>query len=89
MWVDPVANWWRDNRGWKIANDRAPALTEGKEVKIILTVAHLNHKPEDCRRENLRALCQSCHLTYDAPHKAAERKRRAREKANQAELFDE
>src|SRR3990167_9714971 len=33
--------------------------------KIILTVAHLNHKPEDCREENLRAMCQRCHLRYD------------------------
>lgn len=33
--------------------------------KVILTVAHLNHTPEDCRDENLAALCQRCHLTYD------------------------
>lgn len=32
----------------------------GKEAKIILTIAHLNHEPEDCRPENLRALCQRC-----------------------------
>jgi hypothetical protein len=33
--------------------------------RVILTVAHLNHTPEDCRRENLKAWCQRCHLTYD------------------------
>ena len=33
--------------------------------KIVLTVAHLNHKPEDCRDENLKAMCQRCHLRYD------------------------
>lgn len=33
--------------------------------KIILTVAHLNHTPEDCREENLKAMCQRCHLRYD------------------------
>ncbi|ULG90669.1 hypothetical protein FH593_20435 (plasmid) [Leptospira interrogans] len=33
--------------------------------KIVLTVAHLNHDPSDCRDENLRALCQKCHLNYD------------------------
>ena len=27
-----------------------------------LTVARLNHDPTDCRPENLRALCASCHL---------------------------
>jgi hypothetical protein len=33
--------------------------------KVILTVAHLNHTPEDCRDENLAAMCQRCHLHYD------------------------
>lgn len=44
--------------------------------KVILTVAHLNHTPEDCRDDNLRALCQRCHNRLDAPHRAASRKRR-------------
>ena len=34
---------------------------------IILTVAHLNHVPEDCRPENLKAMCNRCHLRYDQP----------------------
>ena len=38
--------------------------------KVVLTVAHLNHDPMDCRDENLKALCQRCHLTYDAKHHA-------------------
>ena len=33
--------------------------------KIVLTVAHLNHTPMDCRPENLKAMCQRCHLRYD------------------------
>lgn len=47
----------------------------GKDVRIILTIAHLNHTPEDCRPENLRALCQKCHNTYDAEHRKETRKR--------------
>lgn len=39
-------------------------------VKIVLTVAHLDHQPENNDRTNLRALCQRCHLTYDAAHHA-------------------
>lgn len=35
--------------------------------KVVLTVAHLNHNPADCRDENLAALCQKCHNNYDAP----------------------
>ena len=33
--------------------------------KVVLTIAHLNHTPEDCRNENLKAGCQRCHNTYD------------------------
>ena len=33
--------------------------------KVILTTAHLNHTPEDCREENLLVMCQDCHLRYD------------------------
>lgn len=50
--------------------------------KVVLTVAHLDHQPEKCADENLRAWCQRCHNAYDA----AERRRgiRARAHANAA-----
>lgn len=35
---------------------------------IVLTTAHLDHQPENCARENLRAMCQGCHLHYDLEH---------------------
>lgn len=38
--------------------------------KVVLTTAHLDHTPENCALENLRHLCQRCHLTYDAEHHA-------------------
>lgn len=38
----------------------------GKPFRIVLTVMHLNHIPEDIRDENLKAACQRCHLRYDA-----------------------
>ena len=38
---------------------------------VVLTVAHLDHTPENVNPENLKAWCQRCHLTYDAPHHAA------------------
>ncbi|WP_377271884.1 hypothetical protein [Peterkaempfera sp. SMS 1(5)a] len=41
--------------------------------KVVLTVAHLNHEPSDCRPENLLAACQRCHLRYDAAHHAETR----------------
>lgn len=40
----------------------------GNGVKIVLTIAHLDHVPENCEQSNLKALCQRCHLAYDAEH---------------------
>lgn len=36
--------------------------------RVILTVAHLDHTPENCDDNNLRAMCQGCHLHYDREH---------------------
>ena len=47
----------------------------GKEVRIVLTIAHLDHHPENCDPSNLRALCQRCHNRYDAKHRAKTRKK--------------
>jgi hypothetical protein len=33
--------------------------------KVVLTVAHLSHNIKDNREENLKALCQKCHLNHD------------------------
>ncbi len=40
---------------------------EKKPLKIILTIAHLDHDKtnHEVKLERLRALCQRCHLNYD------------------------
>ena len=43
---------------------------------VVLTVAHLNHDETDCRDENLKAMCQRCHLHYDRHHHAETRRSR-------------
>lgn len=55
-------------------------------VKIVLTTAHLNHDTGDNRLSNLKALCQKCHLTYDAPHHAVNAAKTRRRKKRQAYL---
>lgn len=62
-----------------------------KPTKIILTIAHLDQDPtnngEPGDRPNLKALCQKCHNTHDAPYRAANaRETRLRKKA--LPLFD-
>lgn len=47
-----------------------------KLIRIVLTIAHLDHVPENCDPANLRAWCQQCHNRYDAPMRAAGRKER-------------
>lgn len=56
-------------------------------VRIVLTVAHLNHKPEDCADENLKAGCQRCHNIYDLPHRRAGIEERARAERAVGDLF--
>lgn len=54
---------------------------------VVLTVGHLDHVPEHCNPQNLRAWCQRCHLTYDAAHHAANAYRTRRERRARGELF--
>ena len=43
--------------------------------RYVLTTAHINHTPADCRPENLVALCSACHIRYDASYKALKRRK--------------
>jgi hypothetical protein len=56
-------------------------------IVIVLTVAHLNHDPTDCRPENLRAMCQRHHLAHDHDHHRANAQATRRAKAGTLELF--
>lgn len=57
-------------------------VTNGKWVRVVLTVAHLDHTPENCTDDNLRAWCQRCHNIYDMPmRKAGIKDRRTSSKA--------
>ena len=49
-----------------------------KIIKIILTIAHLDHDEEnwEVKDERLAALCQRCHLRYDIPEKLRRRKKK-------------
>lgn len=60
-----------------------------RAAKIVLTVMHLNHQPEDCSDENLLHACQGCHNRYDAPVRAAGIKARRRALNAASDLFCE
>jgi hypothetical protein len=74
---DELPGWWFDIKsGDAFRPDGSLAATvRGSEmpdtyrlVKIVITVAHLNHVAGDDRDENLKAMCQWCHLNYDKEH---------------------
>lgn len=50
------------------------AVEVPKLGRFVLTVAHLNHIPSDCRRENLSAKCSVCHCRYDLKAMATKRR---------------
>lgn len=56
---------------------------------VVLTVAHLNHTPEECDDGNLAAMCQGCHLHYDREHHAATRRATLAALRGQLGLFEE
>lgn len=58
-----------------------------KIVRIVLTVAHLDHTPENCALSNLKAWCQRCHNRYDARTRAAGIKRRRLEALAVPDMF--
>ncbi len=62
---------------------------EGKPpTVIVLTVAHLDHVPENCHPSNLRAWCQRHHLAYDAEHHAKTRQASRRAASGQLQLLE-
>jgi 5-methylcytosine-specific restriction endonuclease McrA len=69
------------------AKDYAGHATGRRVFQIVLTVAHLDHVPENCDLDNLRAWCQKCHLTYDAKHHAQNAHHTRKSRKAMAELF--
>ncbi len=68
-WVDCDTGAAHDRSGTLRRHIRASEWPDGgRFVRVALTVAHLNHIAGDDRDENLKALCQWCHLNYDLGH---------------------
>jgi len=63
-----------DHGGRCTARYNEPHPVTGSNV--VLTVAHLDHTPENCNDDNLKAMCQRCHLRYDRGHHSDTRRSR-------------
>lgn len=61
----------------------------GRMVDIVLTIAHLDHTPENNDPENLKAWCQRCHLRYDAVHHAETARATRHSRKAVADMFEQ
>lgn len=80
LWTYGKARAFVERWCWGAEDDDRPTV-------IVLTVAHLNHQPEDCRPENLSAMCQRHHLAYDAEHHKRTAYATRKASAQTADLF--
>jgi len=66
MWWRATSLPWINHRG---QIQTPPRFYDAERfIRVVLTIAHLNHVAGDDRDENLKALCQWCHLNYDLAH---------------------
>ncbi len=65
--VDNYSEGYRDQTGkfWTENNGIPDYAVIMKRIKIILTIAHLDHNRDNNKFDNLKALCQRCHLNHD------------------------
>jgi hypothetical protein len=56
--------------------------------KVVLTIAHMDHDESHADPERCRALCQRCHLRWDAKHHARNAALTRRRKARQIDVED-
>jgi len=54
---------------------------------VVLTTAHLDHVPENCADDNLKAMCQRCHLRMDRDHHAMNARATRHRKTGQSDMF--
>lgn len=94
IYRDLQGNWHTKNKVNNMKSDEGFILFgdnfNWKPTKIILTIAHLDHDKEnyDVSIDRLRALCQRCHLRYDAKNHAENRKKNLAEKKGLQNLFN-
>jgi hypothetical protein len=72
-WFDEKAATWRDRRGHPARWPDLVEATRFRRTRVVLAAAHLDSDPTNNRMENLRALCQRCHMLHDRPHHLAQR----------------
>lgn len=82
---------WREGEKFVPWSSSTPRGARQKPIRIVLTIAHLDHNIGRNDDANLAALCQRCHLRHDAKQhaaNAARTRRRRQVERGQGELFE-
>ena len=75
LWLQNGGSTWYGQTFEEVHDDETGEWgTIEKPQRFTLTVAHLDHTPENCDRRNLKALCSPCHCRMDL--KAMQTKKR-------------
>jgi 5-methylcytosine-specific restriction endonuclease McrA len=74
--------------GQLLGHCRASDYEVGRVTDVVLSLAHLDHDPENFEPSNLRMLCQRCHLAHGAAHNRAKAAQTRRSRKAMADLFD-
>ena len=64
-------------KGWRHVHTLPPPDFAEAPRRYLLTVAHLDQRPEHCDRTNLKALCTVCHLRFDRRFRATQKRLKA------------
>ncbi len=74
MWFDWETGRWRDGQG-NVTGYMLAEIPDRRLIRVVLTIAHLDHDPRNNDDGNLAALCQRCHLFHDRKQHAATARR--------------
>lgn len=64
-WYDKLQGEWRDDQGAPARWPDIEDFARRREWRVLLGTAHLDHNVGNSRPDNLKALCQRCHLRHD------------------------
>ncbi len=80
---------WRDDRGGAAAWPDIIDYAAARRAWVILAAAHLDHDPTNSAADNLRCLCQRCHLAHDRAHHRTRYRRTIRRRRALGDLFED
>ena len=75
--LEPLADFLQRIQVWRESHPSPPASFAEAPRRYLLTVAHLDQRPENRDRANLKALCTVCHLRFDARFRATQKRLKA------------